>query len=234
MKAHLRLSYGRTGEVYDGTIWAQIEPTRGFISVLEFEKFSFPRMMSKLAEAIRKYDEVDVTLVRLEVRGSDYKLDSETVKMLRIDPAAAISHMMPESRVVVIRDERKPRSEPPSGLLRAGHETIAAAFGDNLYCTVNGESKAECPGCGRWSVVGTKSFYCNNKQCNIHASGVLTGRAWFVLSTDEVLNLKLPKYYFPRSWNPKRGWISWPELNAMYETFKKEREECLHQIDLKE
>lgn len=229
MKSDIKLSYGRVGELYDGSIWVQVYPTRGFLSRFEFEGYSFPRMMSKLAEFIREYEETTVVLTRTEANGSHYRLDAETVDLLRTDPAAAISHMMPESRLVVIRNEMKTTSQPPSGLLRAGHETIAASFGDELYCEVNQAGKIECPGCGRWTPVTSKWLSCTSPRCAVRVRGIMTGKSWFVVSTETMLSLKLSRYYFPRNWNPKKGWISWDELNEMYETFKKERELCFQE-----
>lgn len=234
MKAEIRLSYGRVGELYDGNIWVQVYPTRGFLSRLEFERYSFPRMMSKLAEIIREYEEVTVNLSRTEVNGSTYKLDAETVDMLRTDPAAAISHMMPDHRVVMIRNEMKPNTSPPSGLLRAGHDTIADAFGDSTYCTINQEGKVECPGCGRWSPVSTRWLTCANKSCGLRVPGVMTGKTWFVISTEALLQTNLSRYYLPRSWNPQHGWISQADLKSMFDTFQKERELCSQETDPKE
>jgi hypothetical protein len=231
-KAEIKLTYGRMGEMYHGTVWVQIFPTRGFMSQLEFEKFSFPRMMSKLAEVIRRYEEVEVVLARTEAPGSRYRLDNETVNLLRTDPAAAISYMMPESRTVMIRNEAY-SSQPPSGLLRAGHETLASAFGDCLYCTVSPGGKVECPGCGRWGSTTSKLFTCGNSHCGIQLRGVLTGQTWFVVNVEDVLSLGLIRYYFPRGWNIGRGWIGRDKLSEMYKDFQKERAECSQEIDHK-
>jgi hypothetical protein len=134
--------------------------------------------------------------------------------------------MMPEARTVVVRDHSA-FATPPNGLLRVGHDTIAEAFGDLVYCAVDPAShQIECPGCGRWAEASTQRLACEITGCSIRIMGKLTGRAWFVVGTDELLKLGLERYYLPRSWNSSRGWISRDELLAMFENFKKERAQC--------
>lgn len=234
MKADIRLVYGRVGELCDGKIWSQVYPTRGMMLVLEFKGFTFPRMMSRLAETIREYDEVTVMLSRTEITGSNYRLDEATINLLKTDPAAAISQMMPESRLIVIRDEMRPSTRPPLGLLRAGHDTIAASFGDHLYCEVDSQGRVECPGCGRWTQVTSTQLQCMNKRCSIHIKGEVSGSTWFIVATQDVLSMNLPRYYFPRTWNPKGGWITHEALQHLFTTFQEERSACTQESVRKE
>lgn len=231
MKAEIRLSYGRSGETYHGSFYVMVYPTRGYLNRLSFDSYTFPRMMSKLAQFVREYEETEVVLERLEIKGSSYRLDAETVSQLRTDPASAISHMMPDSRVVVIRDPAKHRMTPPSGLLRAGHDTVAAAFGDSVYCASNEAGRIECPACGRWAMVAGK---CTNDTCQVQVPGTVSGMSWFITATQDLLQLNLKRYYLPRSWNPSRGWISHEELTELHEAFKEERERCYQESALRE
>ena len=228
----IRLHFGRVGDLYSGQVLVTYGPTRGMFTRAEFEGFSFPRMMAKLAEVIREHEQARVFMNRTEMNGSTYKLDDATVELLRKDPAAAISSMMPESRTVVIRD-RSAFAVPPSRLLRVGHDTIAEAFGDAIYCVVDAKGQVECPGCGRWSEATANWLNCSNTSCAVRLPGKLTGMAWFVIETTELLKLNHSKYYLPRSWNPKRGWIPHQELQSLFESFQQEREQC-SQSDRKE
>jgi hypothetical protein len=228
MRASIKLEYGRAGETYHGSYQVKNrEDGEGLLLVESIDPFSgytFARMMSVLARHIRECSEVDVVLARHEAKGSEYKLDADTVELLRADPAAAISSMTHEDRTVMVRDRKS--SRPPLGLLRAGHDTVAAAFGDELYVSVNDLGRFECPGCGRWSPVMTHvSAACDNNVCRLKIAGRTHGTTWFSTSTESLLNKGLSRYCLPRPWNPS-GWIRREDLRAMFEAYKKERDQC--------
>lgn len=228
-KADIRLEYGRSGETYHGSFIVEgREDSPGLLLVKSIDPFSdytFARMMSALARNIRKCSDVDVVLARLEVKGSEYKLDAGTVELLRTDPAAAIRSMMHEDRTVIIRSSKSNR--PPPGLLRAGHDTVAAAFGDDTYVSINDLGRFECPGCGRWSPCTTHvSAACDNRECSLTLTGTSHGGRWFAVSTAQLVAKKKPRYYVPRAWNPSGGWISNEDLSKMLEDYSKERDEC--------
>ena len=219
-KAEIKLSYGHNGETYSGEY--VVSTGNPPDSKRSFVNYFFPRMMSNLATYVRDHDECTVVLSRLEVEDSEYILDEGTVELLRRDPAAAIQSMMHEDRVIYIRDSAK-SSGPPPVLLRAGHDTLAAAFGDTVYCKVNPLGKFECVGCGRWSIVTPTSMPCT--VCGLRLYGSTCGSDWFCVKTTDLLARRLGRYYLPRLWNP-RGWISHDELHAMYKDFNKERRDA--------
>ncbi len=222
-RVSIELVYGRDGETYHGVLSVETPPE---IVVQEksrrFEGYTFPRMMSGLAGLIRAHDECVVTLARLEVPESEYVMDAGTVDMLRTDPAAAISSMSHESRVVYVRDPGK-QPAPPPRLLRAGHDTLAEAFGDHVYCIVNQRGQFECLGCGRWSTVTPTSMVCSN--CELRMYGTTCGGSkWFRVRTADVLGKAHARYYLPRIWNPSGGWIKHDDLSMLFLSFTEERD----------
>lgn len=214
MGSNIHLAYGRRGEKYYGSIKCPQE-------TFEFDDWDFERMVRRLANTVQEYVDVEVTMSRLEVRSSTYRVDAETVELLRTDPDAVIASMNHPRREVVVRE----REEPPRKLLRAGHDTLAEAFGDRLYCRVH-EGRVECPGCGRWRGMFTGTgIEC--RHCWFTASGKLHGERWFSVSVDTLLNTGRTTYYLPRMWNGSGGWVEETDLREKYEAFKQEREACI-------
>lgn len=228
-KTDIRLRYGRVGLSYHGSIMVQRLPTLGFVPEKDFSDYTFPRMMSHLARVMRSYELGTVVLSRIEAENSEYELDRGTIDLLCTDPAAAISAMTHEDRVVKIRDQKPETISPPMGLLRAGHDTIAAAFGDRVYCRLDEHSRFECVGCGRWSVITPTSMPCTSRRCTTTLYGLVHGKEWFSTPTAMVLRLARDRYYIPRDWNPGRGWISHGDLAETYETYVKEKERCFQE-----
>ena len=220
----IRLRYGRSGELCHGHLRViGSEP----LNDLNFEDYTYSRMMSYLARVIRLHESVEVVLERIELEGSTYRLDAETVQQLREDPAAVISTMSQPARTVIVRDKQSPAH---IGLLRVGHDTVAAALGDNVYLAVDA-GNFECLGCGRWSAcLMPLSVACVSGTCGLRLQGTLHGTHWFSVKTDDVLLAALPRYYIPRDWNPNKGWIGHVEFEQMYRTFKQERDKCYQQV----
>jgi hypothetical protein len=219
----IKLAYALAGDLYYGSFSFCID---GEDTKVEFDQHTFPRMMSRLAQHLREQSEVTgVVLTRLELGQSEYTLDLDTVELLRKDPAAAISSMMHESRTVHIGRHRS-ASSPPN-LLRAGHDTVAAAFGDEVYLAIDNQGRHECPGCGRWSPRRTHGTVCCDKlECQLALSGVTHGGRWFSAATQQLLDAHRPRYYLPRAWNPSGGWISYEDLNVLFRDYSKERDTC--------
>lgn len=235
-KAAISMAYGRQGETYSGTVVLDVDdgidlPTSA-VARIRFTGYTFPRMMSHLARCIRDYDECQVTLSRIEVPDSTYVLDEGTVELMRTDPAAAISSMTQEDRVVYIRDPA-PVSAPGRRLLRTGHDTLAASFGDQVYVAVR-KGTVECPFCGRWAgmnrrTTSTDQLILECGKCEQVYMGIVElTDTWCVVDIQTFINDKNQycdgkRFYFPREWNP-RGWIDRQDLMKMYETFKQERD----------
>lgn len=227
MKADIRLEYRRIGTSYSGVITVQVETTSGHFCDYGFVDYPYSRMMSRLAKTIQKYDEVTVVFVRTELKYASYELDQKVIALLRSDPALAIRSMSVEPIRVIVRD--KPTSLP-AGLLRVGHGTLAASFGDEVYCAVRSDT-IECPVCGRWSRATVKDIMCMNPACFLRLRGKRVGVPWFAVKTEDVLGANAPRYFLPRPWNPSGGWITREELSELYRTFQKEREECSQASD---
>jgi hypothetical protein len=241
----IRLAYERAGHEYNGTIWVQIWPTRGFMPEEEFEGYTFSRMMSRLASVLRKYEQCDhLVLERKEIEDSSYEMSPTEVQQLREDPAAAISSMQVPDRTVVVRDPEKlvcyPKDEPVmQSLLRAGHDTMADAFGYYTYFRLR-DGKIECPYDGRWkeySVVtafGTPGVFYKGLDSDepgaLWFSPDIVDENWSRTFTKTLLDVwekkGLSRYFLPRRWNKSGPWISHEELKQKYETYLKEKEDA--------
>lgn len=229
-KPDITLAYGREGTEYSGSIAINGQGEGGAIEF--FSGHTFPRMMSRLAKHIRDIGEVRVVLERTEVPDSTYILDEGTVELMRTDPAAAISSMTQEDRVVYVRDPA-PVSEPGRRLLRTGHDTLAASFGDQVYVSVR-KGSVECPFCGRWAGLNCRTTSTDQTilECckcrQVYMGIVELTDTWCAIDIQTFINDKnqyhtWTRFYLPREWNP-RGWITREDLKKMYETFNQERE----------
>jgi len=252
-KAEVRLIYGRDGETYHGSIWIQIFPTRGYLHKMDFKDFTFARMMSHLAKIARDYDEcTGIILEREEAKGT-YRMGEEEIRQLREDPAAAISSMQVPDKIVVVRDTPEPTFTHPEGeetiQLRSGHDTIADAFGDYVYCRMK-EGRVENPITGRWSGLcrseltrPPEQIYVTVYQGDVDRLRTVdpghTGRLelpWFEAGENwlktRTVNLiafgvlaGCNKFFLPRRWNKSGPWVSHADLEQMFETYLKEKED---------
>jgi hypothetical protein len=163
MKDELHLDYRLEDGSYGGTIWSRKDDQTDVLT--HFWGRSFAQMMSKLAKRLRESEEgTTVHLTRLET-DKEIKLDKATVELLRTDPAAAIRMMHVPDRTVVVRDpvSGKEYGEPlvrrvMRSQLRAGHDTLADAFGERVYCRRKG-NRVEDPVTGRWSKLCRTEFH---------------------------------------------------------------------------
>jgi hypothetical protein len=224
----IRLEYGLdTKELtYSGTITVE-QP--GSYASEDFDGYTFARMMARVATHVRKlisvFGDARVILSRTGLANSEYLLDSQTVELLNVDPAAAISSMSHPDTVVHVRDEMT--SDRPG--LKVGHATLAASFGDEVYCAYT-RGELECPGCGRWSSLANgfiiTTFTC--QHCSFQTIGVTQG-PWFVVDVKQLLlspALATRSFYLPRKWNTGGPWIHSSDLQERYETFLRERSQC--------
>lgn len=217
-KVEIKLKYRRVGELYQGSLHTNS-------SAVDFEGITFARMMSNLAAQIRMHDSVTVELSRAELPNSEYRMDAETVELLRVDPAAAIRSMTHEDRTVHVKRVRS--VTPPAGLLRAGHDTVAATFGDFVYAAVSATGRIECPGCGRWAQrSGDVKLQCPNADCQLEVVGVHHGERWYAVPTALLVEKGSRRFYLPRAWNPSGGWISHKDLSKLFRDFIKERDDA--------
>lgn len=224
MKDKLFMNYGRNhdDDSFTGDIWLEAAPTRGRILLCTFNRWTFSRMMSNLASEIRELKEVEVILSRTE-KPLDQVMDNSLVEQLRTDPAAAIQAMSPPHRVV----KRAPKTEASAGSkLRAGHDTLADAFGDDVYLQRRADD-IECPGCGRWTLRIGDSY--SSKEhwagcaCGMGLIVCLEGK-WAYSDTMLLLDQPFDRYFIPRKWNESGSWISHGDLKKKFEDFKQERD----------
>lgn len=238
-KASLRLEYARVGEQYDGSILKQVFPTRGLLLELDLKGATFPQLMSNLARVARKLDEcTGVTLVRKEAP-NPYVMSPSEVAQLIHDPAAAISSMSLEDRVVVVRDDAQPLYQA----LRTGHDTLADAFGDYVYCRRR-EFTVEDPLIGRWTGLHRplKELVPDHKFSTIYDRDPSAGHGprvelpwleagdrWLKTPTSCLIEIgpgSAKGFYLPRRWHGYGSWITRGQLMKKYETFCKERDDA--------
>lgn len=233
----IRMHYGRDGETYNGSLAVNGHTSTDDGSIEHFTGYTFARMMSRLAKQIRRFNagNVKVVLSRTEKAGSNYELDKDTIQLLRDDPAAAIRSMTHPDRVVKVPVGGKNPPQKNVGVsmgsrLRAGHDTLADAFGDEVYVLVDlARDALECPVCGRLkgefaevSPHSTARMYgCTN--CMNGFIVQLCGDNWASIRTAELIQVKADRFYLPRQWNKGGPWITRIDLTRKYRAFEKER-----------
>jgi len=193
-----------------------------------FENISFAKMMTALAREARTYEEVEGIVLERKETSKPYVMSSTEINQLVTDPAAAIRSMtVPDLKVIVL--DKKP-------ILRVGHDTLADAFGDSVYCSRKETGEVECPFCGRWAPLVTSmseefqmSLRCGKCNCRLGPVRESQGN-WFPISTDVLLECCQERYYIPRSWNKTGPWIGHEDLRRIYEQYKKEKETCLEEL----
>lgn len=225
-RPRIKLSYGMDTETRLYDAWFDVTSGTEFHKSELFER-TFSQVMTQLARFIRDFKgDVDVVLHRTEVKDSQYKLDEETVKLLNDDPAMAVRTMTVPDRIIYVRDNRPERIS--SGLL-TGHDVLANAFGDSIYCR-NCEGRIEDPVTGRWiepmrsmRKLGLCVVY-DTKEGRIQELHCTGEEGWYRIKTEDLLRLKdVERYFLPRKWNKSGPWISHEDLKQMYETYCKER-----------
>ena len=210
---------------------------------LPFTQLSYSKMLTQLASALNHWpidQEVCVLLKRTDREGLlPYKLDAETVHLLRTDPVAAIQSMQykqqsPSTTIQRVREERVQYVTPP---IRVGHAILADAFGEQVYFKVRAH-ELECPGCGYWSMfvspglpahqerageVIKTAFVCS-KKCGVRLV-VTCMEEWGYVDVSYLLErTKLDGFYFPRAWNEGKPWVTRQSLEQKYNAFKREKE----------
>ena len=209
----------------------------------DFSHLDFRSMLKRLVTALSVFPDdhaLDVVLQRTDRDGIlPYKLDEATVKLMRTDPVAAIQAMeyhygSPSTATELSKQERAPAKPQP---IRAGHATLADAFGDVVYFKVRGH-ELECPGCGFWGMyispgllkdpdrageVVKTAFVCP-KKC--HTRFIVTCQQdWGYVDVEFLLEkTKLEAFFFPRAWNEGRPWVSRESLQKKHDEFKTEKE----------
>lgn len=251
MSTKLTLEHRREGHAYDGRIILMENSREAELD--NFEQFSFARMMARLSKQANLWPEAAIHMLRTEREDlQPVVLDASTCRKLREDPAEVIRSMTVTMDAVpriekqfkdsiAVKDSVKLR-------LRAGHDTLADAFGDFVYMRLRPHEtdgmQGECPFTGKWMGFGA---HADNPEQLLLKTGRQTAHAdwipvelvggsktenpkWIRVKTAELLEHalagKLPERFFiPRKWNKTSPWIDREELRQMYEKYMEEKED---------
>ena len=218
------------GRIYQGD--------RTFVS---FYSEDFKSMLREFASALQQDDAARAVWKRTDRSGlAPYYLDAEVTELFRKDPVAAIESMCPPSHspMTTVQRVQEQRVKMVPISVRAGHDALADAFGEELYVRTRerkGESHIECPCCGIWAplivVPSREGLYtlCRNTRCFVRGHAVsakVVNTKWATVKIEELLKTESPRFYLPRSWNEGRSWVSLVDLQSRWDEFNKEKESC--------
>jgi hypothetical protein len=214
-----------------------------------FESIEFRPMLREFAEALQQCEDAVAVWKRTDRPGLiSYDLDPQTTKLFRTDPVAAIESLCPPARnpattVKRVQEEKQQKLVPVS--IRVGYDVLADALGDDVYSRLRtrkeGIQYGECPCCGLWMPIGmgypaSRAYYpedgvgwslCANTKCRASSRILMlkvTNDKWVGYSVVDLLATDAPRFYFPRTWNEGRPWITWDELHKKYHEYLKEKE----------
>ena len=217
----LLLSYKRVGELFRGDLGGEV-----------FEDLSFADMMLMASVRIVR-DKVSVfSLRRTECAGlSPVTMEPNMLELLTSDPAEYIRLHSPPARRVLVKGAaaiRPARGVVP--LLRAGYDTLAAAFGDMVYLRIQ-SGRVESPDTGRWDRVATAERRMGLPGAfEVQYVDATLMSGWALLRVDVLLTHRQPLFYIPRAWNPYPGWIQRSQLQELYDAYEKEKNRCLSEV----
>jgi hypothetical protein len=196
--------------------------------LLSFESEEFSPMLYGFAKALQEHPDAQGVIQRTDRPGLvPYNLDAQTMDLFRTDPVAAVTSMSTPygSPSKAVQRSKKERTQEPPASLRVGFDTLADAFGDELYSRLDSlASRVECPCCGIWNAF-IEEFVCKNPKCQQRLKPQVSGR-WAAFSTAALLATSSPRFYFPRAWNGYKPWVSREDLIAKYEQFQQEKKSC--------
>jgi hypothetical protein len=214
---------------------------------------TYRQAVTLLATAAQRHLGARLFLLRLDQRPQQValQLDGALSKMVREDPVAFMRLMDPTmgrpQKLDISMSVRKEHSAAiKSNPLPAGYDTLAEAFGDEVYCRMKRGGATECPFCGRWgawartTVKGFNSDRVDCEHCKVtfYGQGIPTSRGgWFKIPVVQLFNcardLGADRFFLPRAWNKDGPWISRADLQKKYDEFMKEKEECsrMHKAD---
>lgn len=208
---------------------------QGTKTFASFHSEDFRSMLREFAQALQSDDQARAVWQRTDRPGlTPYYLDAEVTQLFREDPVAAIEGMCPPSispstTVQRVQQERV-KMVPIS--VRAGHDALADAFGEEIYIRARGRKDQvyiECPCCGIWAPIIDRMSVCINQKCKAHVLlrvVRVVNEKWAAMNIEEILETGSPRFYLPRAWNEGRSWVSLWDLQQKWEAFKKERESC--------
>jgi hypothetical protein len=240
------LAYERKGHSFDGYFDFTDDSDEKNNCRDTFHDVPFRLIMNTLINEVRKDPDAKVLFMRLEQQPVPIavELDPHLVDLIHKDPVMFLRHMDPfegeAQRVQVgrmnLRKESVKHVAPQP--IPAGYDTLADAFGNEVYCRVKRGGATECPLCGRWGQ-WTKidihgghidRFVCDDCAVEFKGIGVVTSDGgWFKIPVSQLLSCAVVfgvrRFFLPRAWNKPGPWISLEDLRKKYETFTKEKEQ---------
>jgi len=219
----------------------------GFITTREgknglstpFEGLTYRKMMSRVSEMLQSYPNYPVHVHRTDAAISmAHQLSDADRVLLRDDPTAYIKQTTIPPVLVIVRD--KPA---PAARLRAGHDALSDAFGEELYLRVKGLGLIpviESPISGRW--VGIDSIrddvvVFTDTKAQLHGlwqpriSMPLQERKWMSITVDALLQTEHNLFFLPREWNKRGPWINRDDLTRMLEEFRQAKATAEKEIE---
>jgi len=234
----LVLHYQRNGLFYDGYVKTpDTEDSR-----VPFEQYDFSQMMMMVHALLLDYHKLGLTIRRGENQSlMPIQLAPDMVELLRVDPARYIKmHSIPP-RTVDLRSKEKQRVSalvsneryviPKSTGLRAGLDTLAAAFGETIYLRMR-NTFIEHPGTGRWSKLKEIERYIGTANWELLVTDDTKHAGWVTVPLKDLLATTTNKFYLPREWNTHGGWITREQLNELHAQFVEEKGALLCQSEV--
>lgn len=231
MSTEILLQYKRVGEKYDGIFFLNGEVH------LPFKSADFSAMFTVLHKYLVEMPDATVQLQRAENDSFlPIFMEQNMVDLLRTDPAKYLqAHTIPHRTIDLRKPDRTGKLAEkyvvPQPSIRAGHDTLAAAFGDVVYLSYR-SNRVEDPFTGRWCSVGEFEESRGIKLQEVIQHGTC---GWVTVSMEQLLFVDpfSKGYYLPREWNEHGPWISKEELQQKYNLYKEERDKCLETVQQK-
>lgn len=216
--ADLLITCRRIGTAYTGKIddW-------------EFDGFTYADMMYAANNRLVRLPEGSGVVLHRTDRANllPIKLDAAATQLLRENPAAYIQQTSHASvRVDLTGGEHGDRTRVGQGYnlpkytgLRAGHATLAAAFGERVYLRVRNDL-VESPKDGRYTHDYNVTSWLGADIYELTTRG--ERKEWVTVRTEDLLKVDALRLYIPREWNEFGLWITKVQLQEKYNQYMKE------------
>lgn len=192
-----------------------------------FSSLSFERMLELVGAELRRFPDLRL-LIRREEAPYPMSLPPGVENLLRTDLPRAIEMLtLPPQRVVIGVPKKK--EVAVLGTLRYGNDTLADAFGEEIYVKVRlgrEEIRVEDPITGR--LIGLTQIPGQPLRWGpLSFERYILARSgqWGTLLIQKLLAVGAPRYYLPRGWNPSGSWISHEDLAKLYDRYQKEKKD---------
>lgn len=228
MQGDIVLSYRRIGETYTGVL--QVPETED--SRVVFENKTYSEIMLETYRWLVQYPDAGLVIQRTEREGlMPIQLAPDMLELLRADPVRYIRMHSIAPRTIDLRSGSKRTSAlvagekydiPKTTGLRAGCDTMAAAFGETIYLRMNNKL-IEHPATGRWVSFVEVERFIGTHNVELLITNDERGAGWATTPLKDLLATAASKFYLPREWNTHGSWITREQLNEMCEHFIDEK-----------